>query len=79
MSANATKLPLNIECFMEEKDVSSSMCRADFEEMSAPLFQRVEMVLQKCLDDSSRFFSKLTQHTCIISALFFNCNCFMQN
>ncbi|CAL8082052.1 unnamed protein product [Orchesella dallaii] len=52
MSANATKLPLGIECFMEEKDVSSHMCRADFEQISASLFQRVEVVLQKCLDDS---------------------------
>lgn len=55
MSANATKLPLNIECFMNDKDVSSSMCRADFEQMSAPLFQRVESVMKKCLDDSSEF------------------------
>lgn len=54
MSANATKLPLNIECFMEEKDVTSTMCRADFEEMCAPLFKRVELVLQKCLSDSSK-------------------------
>ncbi|CAL8104143.1 unnamed protein product [Orchesella dallaii] len=52
MSANATKLPLNIECFMEEKDVSSSMCRADFEQICLMLFQRVEFVLQKCLEDS---------------------------
>ncbi|ODN06318.1 Heat shock 70 kDa protein 4L [Orchesella cincta] len=52
MSANATKLPLGIECFMEEKDVTSSMCRADYEEICASLFQRVEVVLQKCLDDS---------------------------
>ncbi|ODN05638.1 Heat shock 70 kDa protein 4L [Orchesella cincta] len=52
MSANATKLPLGIECFMEEKDVTSSMCRADYEQICASLFQRVEVVLQKCLDDS---------------------------
>lgn len=27
MSANSTKLPLNIECFMEDKDVSSHFSR----------------------------------------------------
>jgi len=53
MSANATKLPLNIECLMDDKDVSSSMCRADFEAMSAPLLKRVEICLRKCLVDSS--------------------------
>jgi len=57
MSANATKLPLGIECFMEEKDVTSSMCRADYEQICASLFQRVEVVLQKCLDDSSKISS----------------------
>lgn len=56
MSANATKLPLNIECLLDDKDVSSSLCRADFENMSAELFQRVEVALRKCLVDSSKLF-----------------------
>jgi heat shock protein 4 len=49
MSANTNMLPLNIECFMEERDLS---CRADrtmFEEMIAPELQRIEAVLQECL------------------------------
>jgi len=52
MSANSTKLPINIECFMEDKDVSGRLCRADFEELAAGLFQRVETVLRNCLSES---------------------------
>lgn len=52
MSANSTKLPLNIECFMEEKDVHGDMKREDMEAMCQHLFKRVEIVLKKCLADS---------------------------
>uniref|UniRef100_T1PDV7 Hsp70 protein n=1 Tax=Musca domestica TaxID=7370 RepID=T1PDV7_MUSDO len=52
MSANSTKLPLNIECFMEDVDVSSSMQRSEMEELCAPLFQRVEKTFKKLLADS---------------------------
>lgn len=58
MSANATKLPLNIECLMNDKDVSSSICRADFEHMCAPMLTRVDETLKVCLRDSSK-------HQCI--------------
>ncbi|KAG7206377.1 hypothetical protein KM043_003742 [Ampulex compressa] len=52
MSANSTTLPLNIECFMEEKDVHGNMKRADMEAMCAHLFKRVETTLRQCLEDS---------------------------
>lgn len=52
MSANSTTLPLNIECFMEEKDVHGEMRRADMEAMCAHLFKRVENTLRQCLEDS---------------------------
>lgn len=52
MSANSTKLPLGIECFMNDIDVSSHMQRADFEVMCADLFKRVEDTMNKCLKDS---------------------------
>lgn len=52
MSANSTKLPLNIECFMDDKDVHSDMQRADMEGLCAGLLQRVEKTLTKCLKDS---------------------------
>ncbi|XP_012138186.1 heat shock protein 70Cb isoform X2 [Megachile rotundata] len=52
MSANSTTLPLNIECFMDEKDVHGEMKRADMEAMCAHLFKRVETALRQCLEDS---------------------------
>ncbi|CAL7936427.1 unnamed protein product [Xylocopa violacea] len=52
MSANSTMLPLNIECFMDEKDVHGEMKRADMESMCAHLFKRVESTLRQCLQDS---------------------------
>lgn len=53
MSANSTKLPLNIDCFMDDKDVTSSMTRTEMEEMCGPIFSTVQNVLQKCFNDSS--------------------------
>ena len=52
MSANTNKLPLNIECFMDDKDVRGSVDRATFEELAAPLFQNIEEVLRNCLTAS---------------------------
>lgn len=57
MSANSTTLPLNIECFMEEKDVHGDMKRNDMEALCAHLFERVEKTLKQCLADSSKFVS----------------------
>lgn len=54
MSANSTKLPVNIECFMEEKDVHGDMQRPDMEAMCAHLFKRVESCLRQCLAQSSK-------------------------
>ncbi|KAF2880978.1 hypothetical protein ILUMI_25194 [Ignelater luminosus] len=52
MSANSTTLHLNIECFMEDKDVHSEMKRADMEALCDGLFQRVEITLRQCLEQS---------------------------
>jgi len=52
MSANSTTLPMNIECFMDDKDVHGDMKRVDMEELCAHLFQRVEKTLRRCLEDS---------------------------
>ncbi|CAG9766599.1 unnamed protein product [Ceutorhynchus assimilis] len=52
MSANSTTLPLNIECFMNDKDVKSEMKRTDMEALSTGLFQRVEDTMRKCLEQS---------------------------
>ncbi|KAM8737124.1 heat shock 70 kDa protein 4L isoform 1-T1 [Acanthopagrus schlegelii] len=52
MSANSSDLPLNIECFMNDIDVTSRMNRAHFEEMSAQYLMRVEMPLKTALEQS---------------------------
>lgn len=52
MSANSTTLPLNIECFMNDKDVSGEMKRADLESLASHLFDRVEICLKQCLVQS---------------------------
>lgn len=52
MSANSTMLPLNIECFMNDKDVTGEMRRADMESLASHLFDRVEICLKQCLSQS---------------------------
>ncbi|NXN95579.1 HS74L protein, partial [Rhinopomastus cyanomelas] len=52
MSANASDLPLNIECFMNDLDVSSKMNRAQFEQMCAALLSRVEPPLRAAMDQA---------------------------
>ncbi|KAJ8933821.1 hypothetical protein NQ318_002089 [Aromia moschata] len=52
MSANSTTLPLNIECFMNDKDVTGEMKRTDMEALAGHLFQRVEITLRQCLEES---------------------------
>ncbi|MCL4123068.1 UNVERIFIED_CONTAM: hypothetical protein GTU68_067398, partial [Idotea baltica] len=52
MSANSTLLPMNIECFMNDKDVSGKMKRTDLEEMASPLLRRIHNTLYHGLSDS---------------------------
>ncbi|CAD5211635.1 unnamed protein product [Bursaphelenchus xylophilus] len=52
MSANSTAIPLNIECFMNDVDVSAKLSRAEFEQLADPLFQRIRNLLSALLQDS---------------------------
>ncbi|KAM6961154.1 heat shock 70 kDa protein 4L [Aplochiton taeniatus] len=52
MSANSSDLPLNVECFMNDVDVTGKMNRAHFEEMSAQYLLRVEAPLKAVLEQS---------------------------
>lgn len=52
MSANSTQLPVNIECFMEDKDVTGKLDRAAFEEMAVPLLAAITAALRRCLESS---------------------------
>ena len=53
MSANTTKIPMNIECFMEDKDVSGSMNRETFEGLATDLIMRAETTIRGVLDAAS--------------------------
>ncbi|KAM4859791.1 heat shock protein 105 kDa isoform 2-T2 [Thomomys bottae] len=50
MSSNSTDLPLNIECFMNDKDVSGKMNRSQFEELCAELLQKIEVPLYSLME-----------------------------
>ncbi|KJR80070.1 heat shock 70kDa protein 4 [Sporothrix schenckii 1099-18] len=51
LSANQTA-PLNIEMLMEDKDVSTSLSRADFESLVEPLLSRTTVPLMQALADA---------------------------
>ncbi|XP_024980254.1 heat shock 70 kDa protein 15-like [Cynara cardunculus var. scolymus] len=48
LSANP-EAPLNIECLMDEKDVRGFIKRDEFEQISAPILERVKKPLEKAL------------------------------
>ncbi|KAM3867385.1 heat shock 70 kDa protein 4b [Diretmus argenteus] len=50
MSANSSDLPLNIECFMNDIDVSGKLNRGAFEEMCTDILARVEAPLQSLME-----------------------------
>uniref|UniRef100_A0A8D0ASH9 Heat shock protein 4a n=1 Tax=Sander lucioperca TaxID=283035 RepID=A0A8D0ASH9_SANLU len=52
MSANSSDLPLNIECFMNDIDVSGKLNRGQFEEMCAGLLAKVEGPLRNVMEQA---------------------------
>uniref|UniRef100_A0AAZ3RKG5 Heat shock protein 4 like n=1 Tax=Oncorhynchus tshawytscha TaxID=74940 RepID=A0AAZ3RKG5_ONCTS len=52
MSANCSDLPINIECFMNDIDVTGKMNRVQFEELCAPFLMRVEAPLKAVIEQS---------------------------
>uniref|UniRef100_A0A6I8S4F8 Heat shock protein 105 kDa n=1 Tax=Xenopus tropicalis TaxID=8364 RepID=A0A6I8S4F8_XENTR len=52
MSSNSTDLPLNIECFMNDLDVSGRMNRAEFEALCSDLLQRIEAPLRSLMEQT---------------------------
>ncbi|CAN6326868.1 unnamed protein product [Urochloa humidicola] len=51
LSANP-EAPLNIECLMDEKDVRGFIKREEFEQISAPVLERVKGPLEKALSEA---------------------------
>lgn len=52
MSSNASPIPLNIECFMNDIDVSGKMKRDEFEKLSESLLARVRKTLTELLSEA---------------------------
>ncbi|XP_010869421.1 heat shock 70 kDa protein 4a [Esox lucius] len=52
MSANSSDLPLNIECFMNDIDVSGKLNRGQFEDMCAALLAKVEAPLRSIMEQA---------------------------
>uniref|UniRef100_A0A667XU49 Heat shock protein 4a n=1 Tax=Myripristis murdjan TaxID=586833 RepID=A0A667XU49_9TELE len=52
MSANSSDLPLNIECFMNDIDVTGTLNRGQFEEMCAGLLAKVEGPLRSVMEQA---------------------------
>ena len=48
-------IPLNIECFMDDKDVSGRMNRGKLEEMGASVLTAIEQHMRAILDYSSTY------------------------
>ncbi|KAL7858487.1 hypothetical protein AOLI_G00185890 [Acnodon oligacanthus] len=53
MSANSSDLPLNIECFMNDIDVTGKLNRGQFEEMCVDLLARVEPPLRSIMEQAN--------------------------
>uniref|UniRef100_A0A674IKU0 Heat shock protein 105 kDa n=1 Tax=Terrapene triunguis TaxID=2587831 RepID=A0A674IKU0_9SAUR len=52
MSSNSTDIPLNIECFMNDRDVAGKMNRSQFEELCADLLQRIEVPFHSLIEQT---------------------------
>ncbi|XP_076832342.1 heat shock protein 105 kDa isoform X2 [Brachyhypopomus gauderio] len=52
MSSNSCDIPLNIECFMDDKDVMGKINRAKFEELCADLIERVTAPLVAAVEQA---------------------------
>ncbi|XP_040196390.1 heat shock protein 105 kDa [Rana temporaria] len=50
MSSNSTDIPLNIECFMNDIDVSGRMSRLEFETLCADIIQRIDAPMHSLME-----------------------------
>ncbi|XP_006879642.1 PREDICTED: heat shock protein 105 kDa [Elephantulus edwardii] len=52
MSSISTEIPMNIECLMDDRDVSGKMSRSQFEELCADLLQRIDRPLHTLMEQT---------------------------
>lgn len=53
MSGNPNVIPLNIECFMDDKDVNGKIKRDEFDDKCTELYGRFETLMKRLLQDTS--------------------------
>ena len=54
MSSNVQPIPISLECFIDEKDVSGIISRTDFEALAKPLLDRLRTTLDNLLKESRK-------------------------
>ncbi len=54
MSSNVQPMPISLESFIDEKDVSGKISRADFEELAKPLIDRIRNTLTNLMKEASK-------------------------
>nr|XP_009487994.1 PREDICTED: heat shock protein 105 kDa isoform X2 [Pelecanus crispus] len=69
MSSNSTDIPLNIECFMNDTDVSGKMNRSQFEELCADLLQRIEVPLLSLMEQTQLKVEDVTAVEIVVPAV----------
>jgi molecular chaperone DnaK (HSP70) len=55
MSSIAQPIPISLESFIDEKDVAGKISRAEFEELSKPLLDRMRNTLANLLKEARKF------------------------
>lgn len=72
MSANSTRLPIHIECFMEERDVSSELQRSQMEQICAETFTRIERTMRAILHNASKCTNIINSYNSLLLLLNLN-------
>ncbi|CAF2049140.1 unnamed protein product [Rotaria magnacalcarata] len=52
MSSNVQPIPIGLECFLNDMDVNGKMSRADFEELTKPLLERMRNTIENLLKEA---------------------------
>lgn len=61
MSGNAQAIPISLDSFIDEKDVSGKVSRNEFETLAKPLLDRIRMTLNNLLKQARKY-SRDAQH-----------------
>lgn len=55
MSGNTQPIPISLDSFIDDKDVSGKMSRVDFEVLAKPLLDRIKSALTNLLKEARKF------------------------